>query len=250
MGAIERHRSCVRRQATKPCYQKSEERSRAHADHFAGLIADTLLAQAAVDDAPPMLCAPFDLELFGHWWHEGVLFLENVARALASGEHGVQPMTCDAYLKQYGTAGRIRMHEGSWGAGGDSSVWLNSETEWLLSQMYAAEFAVDMATHCTAWKDGGTGERIARQMCRELLLMEASDWPTLITTGAARDYAERRFNEHARSFRATQDVWARFLSSHALETEPEDELREAEQRDCIFPDIDPADWRETRSRDN
>ena len=224
----------------------AEERTRAHAEHFAALIADTLLAQSRVDDAPLMLCAPFDLELFGHWWHEGVLFLENVARALATGTHGVQPMTCDAYLQQYGTAGRIRMHEGSWGAGGDSSVWLNAETEWLLSKMYAAEFAVDAATRCGAWKDGGTGERIASQMCRELLMMEASDWPTLITTGAARDYAERRFNEHAASFRALQDVWKQFVASHTIDEGAESVLQGAEQRDGIFPEIDPADWRDVR----
>ncbi len=234
-------------EAKLPYYpDAAAERTRSHAEHFAGLVADTLLAQARVDDAPPMLCAPFDLELFGHWWHEGVLFLENVARALTTGKHGVQPMTCDAYLQQYGTAGQIRMHEGSWGAGGDSSVWLNGETEWLLSQMYAAEFAVDAASRCGEWKDGGEGERIARQLCRELLLMEASDWPTLITTGAARDYAERRFNEHAESFRALQGVWTQFLASHTVDADAESALHTAEQRDGIFPEIDPADWRDVR----
>jgi 1,4-alpha-glucan branching enzyme len=234
-------------EAKQPYYpEAAEERSRAHADHFAGLVADTLRAQARVDDAPPMLCAPFDLELFGHWWHEGVLFLENVARALAAGTHGVQPMTCDAYLQQYGTAGHIRMHEGSWGSGGDSSVWLNSETEWLLSQMYAAEFSVDAASRCQEWKDGGDGERIARQMCRELLLMESSDWPTLITTGAARDYAERRFNEHAESFRTLRELWAQFLSSHTIDASAETVLHAAEQSDGIFPEIDPADWLDVR----
>ena len=150
-------------EAKQPYYpEAAEERTRAHADHFASLVADTLSAQPAPDGAPQMLCAPFDLELFGHWWHEGVLFLENVARALASGEHGVQPMTCDAYLRQFGTAGCIRMHEGSWGAGGDSSVWLNHETEGLLSEMYAAEYALDAATRDVRWTDGGTGERIAK----------------------------------------------------------------------------------------
>ncbi len=223
--------------------ESAEERTLAHADHFAGLIADTLLAQGGTGDVPPMLCAPFDLELFGHWWHEGILFLEQVARTLATGRHGVQPMTCDAYLEQYGAADCIRMHEGSWGSGGDNSVWLNTETEWLLSQMYAAESAVDAASHCEAWKDGGIGERIARQMCRELLLMEASDWPTLITTGAARDYAERRFNEHAQSFQAMETVWATYLSSHSIDAGAEAVLHEAEQRDGIFSEIDPADWR-------
>ena len=230
--------------AKQPYYpDAAEERSRAHAEHFAGLIAETLRTQASEDGTPPMLCAPFDLELFGHWWNEGVMFLENVARALASGKHGIEPMTCDAYLQRYGTAGQICMHEGSWGAGGDSSVWLNGETEWLLADMYAAESAVEAAADCEAWKDGGSGERIARQMCRELLLMESSDWPTLITTGAARDYGESRFKEHAASFREIQHIWQAYLSNHTIDAEAERMLREAEQRDGIFQDLDPADWR-------
>ncbi len=235
----------------QPYYpEHARERSRTHARHFATLVAETLSASAATDDAPPILCAPFDLELFGHWWHEGMLFLEDVARVLASGEHGVQPITCADYLQMHGSAGALRMHEGSWGAGGDSSVWLNGETRPLLSRMYGAQLQVRSASQHPAWKDGSLGERIARQLCRELLLMESSDWPTLITTGAARDYAERRFSEHADSFAAVLTLWHCFIAGSEDGLTVERTLAPLEFRDALFPDLNPANWREAASAAN
>jgi 1,4-alpha-glucan branching enzyme len=222
--------------------EAARERSRAHAEHFVGMVAETLRSQSTVDGAPPILCAPFDLELFGHWWHEGMLFLENVARVLADGTHGVQPITCAAYLEEFGTDGRIRMPEGSWGANGDHSVWLNGDTTSLLARMYAAELSVRDASRQAAWTDGGTGERIAQQMCRELLLMESSDWPTLITTGAARDYAEKRFAEHTASFAAIHSAWETFLADGSLSDADAARLTEAEAEDCIFTDLKTSAW--------
>ena len=230
--------------AKEPYYpQAAAERSRVHAEHFAALLAETLRDQAQPGDAPPVLCAPFDLELFGHWWHEGVLFLENVCRVLHEGSSGIVMTTCGDYLQAYGTAGSVRLPEGSWGANGDNSVWLNGETAWLLSAVYTAELAVRAAAGLTQWTDRGTGERVARQMCRELMLMESSDWPTLITTGAARDYAEKRFREHAEAFRMLQNVWNGFVTAGALAAEAEAALAQLELQDDLFPRVNPADWK-------
>jgi 1,4-alpha-glucan branching enzyme len=231
-------------EAKQPYYPgAAQERSRSHAEHFVNMVAEVLNADSRVDGAPPLLCAPFDLELFGHWWHEGVLFLENVARVLGTGAHDIAPISCSDYLEEYGVAGRVRMREGSWGAEGNNSVWLNSETSPLLSRMYAAELAVREAAAQPAWTDGADGERVARQVCRELLLMESSDWPTLITTGAARDYAERRFSEHADSFASMFELWKQVASGSELTGESLATLAEAEAVDGIFPDLNPEAWR-------
>ena len=222
--------------------EAADERVQAHAEHFAGLLEETIRTQQKVGNVPLLLCAPFDLELFGHWWHEGMAFLEAVARVLAKREHGIEAITCAEYLDTYGAAGRLHLHEGSWGAGGDSSVWLNGETSSLLSRMYGAELAVLDAAGHSAWQDHGTGERIARQMCRELLMMESSDWPTLIATGAARDYAERRSDEHTTSFDSLHQVWKDFLADGAIGSAAEEVLAQLEQRDDLFPYVDPRNW--------
>lgn len=223
--------------------ETAQERSRSHAEHFVSLVADTLRAQPSPDNEPLLLSAPFDLELFGHWWHEGVQFLENVFRILHKGTHGVHAITTEEYLAQHGTAGRVRMSEGSWGANGDNSVWLNGETSSLLSTVYAAQLAVRAAAQTPQWTADGQAGRVARQMCRELLLMESSDWPMLITTGAARDYAEKRFREHADAFSQLQAMWPAITKDRPLTPEEEATLTELERVDSLFPDLDPADWK-------
>jgi 1,4-alpha-glucan branching enzyme len=92
------------------------------------------------------------------------------------------------------------------------------------------------------WKDGGLGERIVRQLCRELLLLESSDWQFLITTEAAADYAIKRFNTHLEQFRDVSAAWDQFAATGALDSKAEKRLTEIEARDDIFPDIDPALW--------
>ena len=231
-------------EAKQPYYpDAAAERTRVHAEHFVQLIAETLHVDCADHDAPAILCAPFDLELFGHWWHEGVAFLEHVARVLHTGRHGISPAFCEDYLAARGTSGRIHMPEGSWGANGDNSVWLNPETAALQSEVYAAELVVEKAATEPAWTDGGTGRRLAAQLCRELLLMQASDWPTLITTGAARDYAEQRFRQHNETFQALHGMWLRHLQGTTLTAEEESVLVEAERSDDLFPALQTADWR-------
>jgi len=79
------------------------------------------------------------------------------------------------------------------------------------------------------------------QLGRELLLLESSDWPFLITTRSARDYAEARVNVHQEAF----DRLRRMLEvAKAGSLAPDDArwLAEIEERDCPFPDLDPDSW--------
>ncbi|MDX6355259.1 MAG: 1,4-alpha-glucan branching enzyme, partial [Streptomyces sp.] len=49
------------------------DRARGHAEHFAGLLAGIARAEGQRRDG--VIVAPFDTELFGHWWFEGPDFL-------------------------------------------------------------------------------------------------------------------------------------------------------------------------------
>ncbi|MEN2982379.1 MAG: DUF1957 domain-containing protein [Thermus sp.] len=78
-----------------------------------------------------------------------------------------------------------------------------------------------------AVRQGSLPPRVLQQAMRELLLLEASDWPFLIDTGQAKAYAEERYRAHAeRFFRLLQGV------------SPE-ELRALEEQDNPFPQADP-----------
>src|SRR5262249_24098670 len=100
------------------------------------------------------------------------------------------------------------------------------------------------------WRNSAKGTRIMQQLCRELLLLESSDWQFLITTGAARDYAEIRFLTHNDQFNEVKAIWQSFESAGTLTQAQEDRLTEIERRDGVFSDIDPGLWvagaRETR----
>jgi 1,4-alpha-glucan branching enzyme len=217
------------------------ERVKIHADHFVQMVAEAL-NDSLDDPIPPILTSPFDAELFGHWWYEGVMWLEAVVRAMARQDLPLALTTCGEYLELYPRAGFIAMQEGSWGAEGSSQVWMNPDTSWTYTHIYQAEaFTRDVAT-AGKWKDGGLGERIVKQLCRELLLLESSDWQFLITTGAARDYAETRFLTHNDQFQELANIWQSFTANGSISEAQEERLAAIELRDSIFADINPAFW--------
>jgi 1,4-alpha-glucan branching enzyme len=230
--------------------QQAAERVKDHASHFVSLVYQTLQPHFN-DSTPPVLCAPFDAELFGHWWFEGPLWLEAVCRTLHDHDTGLATIKCSEYLDRYPRAGFIAMPEGSWGAEGNNQVWMNPETAWTYTHIYPAELYT--RTVCTQgkWRDSELGERIVQQLCRELLLLESSDWQFLITTGAARDYAEMRFLTHNDQFLELKGIWQAFEQDGSLNEHMESRLADIEHRDSIFPDIDPCLWaegaRDTRS---
>jgi 1,4-alpha-glucan branching enzyme len=221
--------------------QAAAAKVKEHASHFVHLVWQALQSSFS-DSVPPILCSPFDAELFGHWWFEGPLWLEAVARTLHDYPTGITLTTGSQYLDQYPRAGFIQMHEGSWGAEGTNHVWMNPETSWTYTHIYPAEIYTREVCTSTRWRDGALGERIAKQLCRELLLLESSDWQFLITTGAARDYAELRFETHNDQFNDLKATWETFAATGSITAEQGERLAAIELRDSIFPDIDPGFW--------
>jgi len=226
----------------QPYYpQEAAERTKAHAAHFVHLVHEALHS-GLNDTIPPILCAPFDAELFGHWWFEGAQWLEAVARNLHDYNSGIELISCAEYLERYPRAGFIAMHEGSWGAGGTNDVWMNPDTSWTYTHIYPAEIYTREVCTAGKWRDTAPGTRIVKQLCRELLLLEASDWQFLITTCAARDYAEIRFLTHNDQFNEIKAIWQSFESTGTLTATQETRLAEIENRDSVFANIDPGLW--------
>jgi 1,4-alpha-glucan branching enzyme len=221
--------------------QRASEKAKEHARHFVHLVHDSL--QSSFNESiPPVLSAPFDAELFGHWWFEGTMWLEAVCRLLHEEEAEIATITCSRYLDRYPRASYIAMPEGSWGADGNHHVWLNGDTSWTYARIYDAElYARDV---CTAgkWRESDLGTRIVKQLCRELLLIESSDWQFLITTGAARDYGEMRFLTHNDQFAELRAMWEVLERDGSLTESMMKRLSEIEQRDNIFPDVNPGFW--------
>ena len=73
--------------------------------------------------------------------------------------------------------------------------------------------------------------RALNQLSRENLLLQSSDWPFLITTWQAKDYATDRFREHVDRFEKIADMIENNNINDAI-------LSEIESIDNCFPDID------------
>jgi 1,4-alpha-glucan branching enzyme len=215
-------------------------RTRDHAQHFAGLAHKVLLDMATPNDGqPPILCAPFDAELFGHWWFEGPEFLKNLALNLSHPGSQIQLTTASEYLDRFPPSGFLSLPEGSWGKNGTDEVWLNRDTEWTWKNIYPSEIKVQQIVEGGWWRSDALADRLVKQICRELMLLESSDWQFLITTGAARDYAEERFITHLEQLRSLIAIYEHYASKKALPAGGMQTLAHIEERDSIFPSLTP-----------
>jgi 1,4-alpha-glucan branching enzyme len=172
--------------------EAAQDSARHHAEHFASVLAHT--AEQRRDTGDAVVTAPFDAELFGHWWFEGVDFLANVYRRLS--RDGVRPVTAREHVAQHGKrAPAIQLTAGSWGKDGDFSYWLNDQTAWTWKRLWALEEAY-WGVARTALAGGPQARAVLAQATRSMLLAQASDWQFIISAGEAADYATQRFDEH------------------------------------------------------
>jgi 1,4-alpha-glucan branching enzyme len=210
---------------------RAAERAAAHADHFvAGRTAQAEAAKAALGQ-PAFLLAPYDAELFGHWWHEGPAWLDLVLDRLerSGAIAAVEPLAATAALPRIPEG---RLHTCSWGEGGYASVWLDPANDWIYRHLLrAAERMRALAS------DGDRGNplraRALRQAGRELLLAQASDWAFIMRTGTLVPYAVQRTEVHLGRFeRLAEGLAAENLSEAALTS--------MEAAYPLFSELDPG----------
>jgi 1,4-alpha-glucan branching enzyme len=204
--------------------EAAAEVARTHAEHFHGVVRSELEAYRAESGEPGIVMASYDTELFGHWWLEGVPWLEHVIRRLAA-DPDIELTTASRYVEQHPPSQSIDLPEGSWGNGGDHRTWMNPGTAWTWPEIHARQRqAAPLFTLNTP---------AARQLARELLLLQSSDWQFLMTTGQAHDYAVERFRSHMERF----DALARAMDTGSPGLEAL--VAEYEALDNPFPSIDP-----------
>ena len=213
----------------KRAYEPTAALGRAadHARHFAHLVAGIAAATAARETDAGVVVAPFDTELFGHWWFEGVDFLAAVYRELRH-HPGVRPVTASRHVGDHPARVALRLAEGSWGVNGDHTMWLNDRTAWTWPRLRAVEDAFWKAAPAALASPGA--RPVLAQAARELLLAQASDWQFMISTGAVPDYGERRFKLHC-------DDAERLIAGLSGGAGVERLVDELAHRDDVFPDL-------------
>ena len=212
-----------------------------HAAHFVQLVREELQSHAQTSQTPGIVVSAYDTELFGHWWFEGVAWLQEVLRLMEKSED-ISLTTADAYLTQYPPDEVIDLPESSWGEGGAHWTWLNPETEWMWPLIHRSERRMEQIVARFPKAEGQLAEVLA-QAARELVLLESSDWPFLISTGQAKEYAIGRFQQHLARFNVLASIAERGIPLNESDREF---LTSAQDMDNPFTQIDYRVFRERR----
>ncbi|MDD5617765.1 MAG: DUF1957 domain-containing protein [Candidatus Omnitrophica bacterium] len=178
----------------------------------------------------PIIVAPYDAELFGHWWFEGPQWLDFLMRKIHYDQDTVRMITPGEYLKENTRNQVVTPSMSSWGWKGYSEVWLQGTNDWIYKHLHKAS---DRMTEMVKMypEVNGLLERALKQALRELLLAQSSDWAFIMATGTHVNYAVKRTKEHLLRFnRLYIDI-----KSNSID---ENWLKDIEYKDNIFPDID------------
>lgn len=104
----------------KEIYQRDHALQAAseHAAHFLGERRTQLRKLEGLMDRPPIIVAPYDAELFGHWWYEGPEFLDFLARKAFNEDKSLEFITPGEYLRRHPTNQVASPSASSWGRKG------------------------------------------------------------------------------------------------------------------------------------
>jgi 1,4-alpha-glucan branching enzyme len=209
-----------------------------HAEDFVRTLKSTLARYRGSGDREGTVVAMYDTELFGHWWWEGPEFLYEASR-LIHRDPEIEMVSGGDLLDREPPRHTITLPEGSWGEGGYHYIWLNDQNVWTWEKLYPAERK--MRQLAREFGDGPAKE-VVKQAARELLLAESSDWQFLISTFAARDYAEIRFADHIARFERLAEIAPRVHAQGTLDEADDFFFQECRQKDAPFPELDLALW--------
>ncbi len=210
--------------------------------HFVATVRAVLQRHKERTGRHGVVVAPFDAELFGHWWSEGPLFLREVFRAMAH-DAAIEPTQVSTFLAAHPPDKVVALPEGSWGAGGDHRVWMTDELKWTWEAEYRAEDRfLDMLDRLP-WRTNPRVEEAMKAAARELLLLQASDWQFVVTTKGAVDYGFRRFSEHLACFDRASNVAEARARGDGEDPLSLLELEDIRLHDAVFPDLSLEWWR-------
>ncbi|MDY7224799.1 glycoside hydrolase family 57 protein [Hyalangium rubrum] len=178
----------------------------------------------------PVVVAPYDAELFGHWWFEGPLFLEALIRQVARDQETFRLVSPFDDLREHPENQVSTPPLSSWGSGGYAHMWLDGSNDWIYRHLHhCAQQMVALARDFPETSD--LQRRALNQAARELLLAQSSDWAFIMKTGTMVDYAVRRTKEHVLRFLRLHDQ----VRGGNID---EPWLSQIESRNNIFPEID------------
>lgn len=206
------------------------EKAASHAGNFMFNREKQVEFLSTLMDRKPIIVAPYDAELFGHWWYEGPDWLNFLMRKIHYDQKAIKLIQPMEYLQEYSTNQLSTPCASSWGYKGFNEVWLNGSNDWIYRHLHKAnDRMVELANRYQG--KNGLVARALRQAARELLLAQSSDWAFIMKTGTMVDYAVKRTKEHILRF---NDIYDQVRDNRINEAF----LNDIESKDNIFPELD------------
>lgn len=211
--------------------EKALERAALHAGNFMFNREKQVEYLSTLMDRKPIIVAPYDAELFGHWWYEGPEWLNFLIRKIFFDQKTIRLITASEYLSEYPVNQVATPSLSSWGYKGYNEVWLNGANDWIYRHLHkAAERMVDLVYRFPS-PPSVLVHRALNQAVRELLLAQSSDWAFIMKTGTLVDYAVNRTRDHIVNF-------TRLYQNLMWGSVEESFLKEMEEKNSPFPELD------------
>lgn len=230
--------------APKEIYRpkKAMQKAQLHAKDFLSKRQQHIERLSPAMDRPPVIVAPYDAELFGHWWFEGPHWLEWVLRFADENDNSIQSISCSDYLNEIASHQVAIPSASTWGDQGYSSYWINEANDWIYPFLHKAGANMEkLAYDFAVVPAGSVQERALNQAARSLLLAQASDWPFIMKSGTTIEYAKKRITDHLARFNYLYDC----IHEGRID---ERYLAALEVMDDVFPDIDFRDYIPSKMR--
>jgi len=185
----------------------------------------------SMDGRPSLIVAPYDAELFGHWWFEGPDWINFLLRKIHFDQQTVKTITVPEYLDRHPKIQLSQPSMSSWGYKGYCEVWLEGSNDWIYRHLHeGSDRMVELAQRFTENGDS-LRKRALNQAARELLLAQSSDWAFIMKTGTMVEYANERTRVHVLNF---NHLYEQIKNNEIDETW----LSQVERRHNLFPDVD------------
>ncbi len=211
--------------------EKASQKASDHADNFIfNREKQVEWLSGAMKDRPALIVAPYDAELFGHWWFEGPQWLEFLFRKIHFNCNTIQTITVPEYLSKHPDIQESKPVMSSWGNNGFCEVWLEESNDWIYMHLHACADRMEELASKIQSPDSLT-RRALNQALRELMLAQSSDWAFIIKAQTTVEYATNRTKLHILNFlNLYQQIFEENID--------EPWLTELEARHNLFPNID------------
>lgn len=214
----------------------AQRKARLHAADFISKAQAQISALSAEMPDIPVITAPFDAELFGHWWFEGPLWLEELLRLSSSNTEGLRCTTPGAVLDAAPPRLTVQPIASSWGEAGYSEYWLNASNDWIYPLLHKAGAELEkLVSDLHSLNLNELQHRALNQAVRSLLLAQASDWAFILKSGTTVEYAKKRVYDHLARFNYLHDAIRKNRINERY-------LAALEIMDDIFPGLDFRDY--------